>query len=195
MPSHSTTPDWSPTVQITITNLIDDVQCYQTVRELRWPDGITCPSCASQHIIKRGFDDTESARQRYECHDCDKRWKRNKKVAIKLWLRRLTGPYRAMELVASFANQSHLLEAGESTEERTSTPLGAHAHARPHPRHSMPRLSLPAPLDGHAWATVPPLLSSRRARIGALDRDAQQPFCYASRGSSCLTNQSTDGEQ
>ena len=74
MPSHSTIPDWSPTVQINITNLIDDVQCYQTVRELRWPDGITCPSCASQHIIKRGFDDTESARQRYECHDCDKRF-------------------------------------------------------------------------------------------------------------------------
>jgi transposase-like protein len=59
-------------VQINITNLIDDVQCYQTVRELHWPDGITCPSCASQHIIKRGFDETESARQRYECHDCDK---------------------------------------------------------------------------------------------------------------------------
>ena len=61
-------------MQINITNLIDNVQCYQTVRELRWPDGITCPSCASQHIIKRGFDDTESARQRYECHDCDQRF-------------------------------------------------------------------------------------------------------------------------
>src|SRR5262245_24280884 len=74
MPSNSTIPDWSPTVQINITNLIDDIQCYQTVRELRWPDGITCPSCASQHLIKRGFDDTESARQRYECHDCDTRF-------------------------------------------------------------------------------------------------------------------------
>src|SRR5215813_12951378 len=74
MPSHSTTPDRSPTVQVNITNLIDDVQCYQTVRELRWPNGITCPSCTSQHIIKRGFDDKEPARQRYECHDCDKRF-------------------------------------------------------------------------------------------------------------------------
>src|SRR5215813_342784 len=74
MPSHSTTPDWSPTVQINITNLIDDVQCYQTVRVLRWPDGITCPSCASQHISKRGCDATESARQRYACHDCGTRF-------------------------------------------------------------------------------------------------------------------------
>ena len=46
-------------MQVNIKNLIDDVQCYQTVRELRWPDGIACPSCASQQVIKRGFDDTE----------------------------------------------------------------------------------------------------------------------------------------
>ena len=30
-------------MQINITKLIDEVQCYQTVRELRWPDGIACP--------------------------------------------------------------------------------------------------------------------------------------------------------
>src|SRR5439155_25791662 len=48
----------------------------------RWPrstsrsakDGVQCPSCESQHVIKRGFDDTEPARQRYECHDCNKRF-------------------------------------------------------------------------------------------------------------------------
>ena len=61
-------------MQVNIKNLIDDVQCYQTVRELRWPDGVVCPSCESQQVIKRGFDDTEPARQRYECHDCDKRF-------------------------------------------------------------------------------------------------------------------------
>src|SRR4030095_6263891 len=48
--------------------------CYQTVRELRWPDGVACPSCASPHLLKRRFDDTEPARQRYECHDCDTRF-------------------------------------------------------------------------------------------------------------------------
>src|SRR5712691_3601524 len=55
-----------------IKKLIDDVQCYQTVRELRWPDGVECPSCQSKEVIKRGFDDTEAARQRYECTDCHK---------------------------------------------------------------------------------------------------------------------------
>jgi transposase-like protein len=33
-----------------------------------------CPSCESKYVIKRGFDDTEPARQRYECHDCNKRF-------------------------------------------------------------------------------------------------------------------------
>ena len=61
-------------MQVNITKLIDDVQCYQTVRELRWPDGLQCPSCESQHVIKRGCDDTEPARQRYECHDCHTRF-------------------------------------------------------------------------------------------------------------------------
>ena len=27
-------------MQVNIKNLIDDVRCYQTIRELRWPDGI-----------------------------------------------------------------------------------------------------------------------------------------------------------
>jgi transposase-like protein len=61
-------------VPVNIKNLVDDAQCYQTIRELRWPDGVTCPSCGSTQIIKRGFDDTESARQRYACTDCHTRF-------------------------------------------------------------------------------------------------------------------------
>ena len=61
-------------MQVNIKNLIDDVQCYLTVRELCWPDGVACPSCESKQVIKRGFDDTEPARQRYECPDCHTRF-------------------------------------------------------------------------------------------------------------------------
>jgi transposase-like protein len=74
MSSYVPTPDRSPTVQVNIKHLIDEVQCYQTVRELRWPDGIACPSCQSTQVIKRGCDDTEPARQRYECGNCHKRF-------------------------------------------------------------------------------------------------------------------------
>ena len=38
MPSHFSISDRSPTVQVNIKNLIDEVQCYQTVREL----GVFC---------------------------------------------------------------------------------------------------------------------------------------------------------
>ena len=61
-------------MQVNIQRLIDDVQCYQTVRELRWPDGVACPSCESKDVIKRGFDNTGPARQRYECHNCNTRF-------------------------------------------------------------------------------------------------------------------------
>jgi transposase-like protein len=61
-------------LQVNIKNLVDDSPCYQTVRELRWPDGVVCPSCQSTQVIKRGFDDTEPARQRYECTDCHTRF-------------------------------------------------------------------------------------------------------------------------
>jgi transposase-like protein len=61
-------------LQVTIKHLIDEVQGYQTVRELRWPDGIACPSCPSTPVLKRGFDDPDPARQRYECHGCDTRF-------------------------------------------------------------------------------------------------------------------------
>ena len=56
-------------MQVNIKHLIDDGQCYKTVRELRWPEGIPCPSCQSKHVIKRGCDDKELARQRYACKD------------------------------------------------------------------------------------------------------------------------------
>ena len=61
-------------MQVNIKHLVDDVQCYQTVCERRWPDSIVCPSCASKLVITRGFDDTEPARQRYECHACHARF-------------------------------------------------------------------------------------------------------------------------
>jgi len=40
-------------VQVNIKHLINDVQCYQTVRELRWPDGVVCPSCESKYSSSR----------------------------------------------------------------------------------------------------------------------------------------------
>ncbi len=36
----------------------------------RWKTGVCCPRCSSFSVIKRGKDDTELHRQRYQCKDC-----------------------------------------------------------------------------------------------------------------------------
>ncbi len=61
-------------IGLEIKNLIDDEECYKQIRNLRWPENISCPHCQSEDIIKRGKDDTEPFRQRYECHGCHKRF-------------------------------------------------------------------------------------------------------------------------
>ena len=51
-------------------SLIDDAKCYALVRQLRWPDGVRCPDCGTDTVIKHGRDDTQQQRQRYHCHGC-----------------------------------------------------------------------------------------------------------------------------
>jgi transposase len=59
---------------INIRDLIDDAKCFQTVREMRWPDLVTCPHCSSEAVTKDGRDETQPHRQRYLCHGCRKRF-------------------------------------------------------------------------------------------------------------------------
>jgi transposase-like protein len=59
---------------INIQQLIDDAKCYESVRELRWPDGITCPHCNSREVIKRGHDERQAHRQRYACQSCGRQF-------------------------------------------------------------------------------------------------------------------------
>lgn len=55
---------------IDLQNLLDDVKCYETVRQLRWPDGVRCPHCGAAHVTKQGHDTTQPARQKYRCEAC-----------------------------------------------------------------------------------------------------------------------------
>lgn len=57
---------------VTILPLIDEAKCFQTVRELRWPEEVKCPHCQANTVAKRGFDDTQKHRQRYHCNGCDR---------------------------------------------------------------------------------------------------------------------------
>lgn len=55
---------------LNIQNLIDDAKCYQTVRELRWPEGVRCVHCGSPQVITQGRDTTQPQRQKYYCQGC-----------------------------------------------------------------------------------------------------------------------------
>ena len=58
---------------VNIQALISDARCFETVRALRWPDGVRCPECGSAAVTKDGHDDTQPERQRYRCQGCRKR--------------------------------------------------------------------------------------------------------------------------
>ncbi len=55
---------------IALQSLLDDTECYEAVRQLRWPEGVHCPHCGSEAVSKQGFDVTQKARQKYRCKRC-----------------------------------------------------------------------------------------------------------------------------
>ena len=59
---------------INMQSLIDDAKCFETVRAMRWPDGVRCPACESPEVTKHGRDDTQPERQRYLCKSCERRF-------------------------------------------------------------------------------------------------------------------------
>lgn len=62
-------------LMLSLTHLLDDAKCYETIRTLRWPDGtVRCPHCATEKVIKRGKDNTQVERQRYACKACERQF-------------------------------------------------------------------------------------------------------------------------
>lgn len=57
---------------ITIQDLIDEAKCYETIRRLRWPQGVLCVHCGFHWVKKRGFHTNQPHRQRYQCQQCER---------------------------------------------------------------------------------------------------------------------------
>lgn len=55
---------------IALQSLLDDAKCYETVRHLRWPEGVRCPHCGAEQVTRQGRDATQKARQKYRCRGC-----------------------------------------------------------------------------------------------------------------------------
>ena len=59
---------------VSIQALIDDAKCFETVRQLRWPEGVPCPRCRSGQVARDGRDERQPQRQRYRCSACGQRF-------------------------------------------------------------------------------------------------------------------------
>jgi transposase-like protein len=51
---------------------IDDATCFESVRQMRWAKGVSFLECKSKQVNKRGFDEAQLQRQRYQRKDCQK---------------------------------------------------------------------------------------------------------------------------
>ena len=61
--------DW-----VNLSGLMDDAKCFAFVRQRRWPEGVRCPGCDNDAVIRDGHDDTQLCRQRYRCKACSGRF-------------------------------------------------------------------------------------------------------------------------
>src|ERR671912_844516 len=55
---------------VNLASLIDDAKCLALVRQHRWPEGVCCPGCGSDAVVRHGCDNTQPHRQRYRCKTC-----------------------------------------------------------------------------------------------------------------------------
>jgi transposase-like protein len=55
---------------VNLSALIDDAKCFALVRQHRWPEGVRCPACGSGLVVRDGFDEAQTHRQRYRCKAC-----------------------------------------------------------------------------------------------------------------------------
>jgi transposase-like protein len=67
---------------VDLSGLMDDAKCFALVRQRRWPEGVRCPGCGSDAVIRDGRDDAQSDRQRYRCKACAGRFGRHQPLRV-----------------------------------------------------------------------------------------------------------------
>ena len=59
---------------VNLSALVDDAKCFAVARQHRWPQGVRCPGCDGDAVIRDGCDDTLRDCQRYRCKTCGGRF-------------------------------------------------------------------------------------------------------------------------
>src|SRR3954469_139206 len=55
---------------VNLASLLDDAKCFALVRQHRGQEGVRCPGCGSDAVVRNGHDATQPHRQRYRCQSC-----------------------------------------------------------------------------------------------------------------------------
>lgn len=113
-------------MQINLLNLMDESKCYELLRDIRWSDGVCCPHCSTNSVIKNGHDENQLNKQRYQCKSCEKNFDdltgtifSNSNLTLKVWILVLY----LMGLNLSNKQISKELEISEPTAQRMTTVL------------------------------------------------------------------------
>jgi transposase-like protein len=59
-------------INIQLHKIINISLCWDILRQLRWSEGVICPSCGSKSVVKNGKDTVHKDKQHYHCKDCKK---------------------------------------------------------------------------------------------------------------------------
>src|SRR3954464_6349243 len=143
---------------VNLSGLLDDAKCFALVRQHRWPEGVRCPGCGRDTVIRDGCDDTQPHRQRYRCKACAGRFDDLTGTA-------LAGHHQPLRVwVLCLSTCSGLVPTAKTT-------LNP-AHVRPERRalHNEPRLDDDTiRLVEHGPETL------RRLKLGCVARQMEQP--------------------
>src|SRR4051794_680932 len=137
---------------VNLASLLDDAKCFALVRQHRWPEGVRCPGCGSDAVVRNGHDDTQPHRQRYCCQACASRTAR-----------------------AATWTTSSLSGCGAASNTRkfTSTPMPASPRRRPV---SAPgSASIMRSASTRAWATARHARPTKQNARGYVDDRLRRP--------------------
>jgi transposase-like protein len=59
-------------INIQLHKILNVPLCWDILRSIRWVDGVFCPHCGCESVVKNGKDPIDTDNQHYHCKGCSK---------------------------------------------------------------------------------------------------------------------------
>ena len=56
--------------ELQLHKILDVSVCWEILRSVRWSNGLICPTCGSEKVVKNGKDSVHIHQQHYHCKTC-----------------------------------------------------------------------------------------------------------------------------